>query len=64
MHAVSTGANHCDLIVLISTQNDERVKCALNKAREIVRGQILTLFADQLLPAMNGQTSEKGAQNA
>ena len=55
MRAVSSGANRSRMIILISTNNDERVERALQKARENTNGQILTLFADRLLP-----TQEEG----
>ena len=51
MHAVCFGANRSEMTVLISTHCDERVTSALDRTREIRRGQILTLFADQLIAA-------------
>ena len=61
LHAVSTGANRSELIVLISTHGDARVELALQKARENTRGRILTLFADELLPdtAEQAQTERR-----
>lgn len=56
MHAVSAGANRSDLIVLISTCADERVKNAIGKARENTRSRILTLFADELLQNVRKRT--------
>ena len=51
MQAVCYRANRCEMIVLISTHFDKRVKSAVNKAQEISRGQFITLFADQMMPA-------------
>ena len=62
MHAVAAGANRCDMIVLISARCDERVEAALNKVRGVLRGRILTLFADELLPA--AETSAEGGSDA
>ncbi len=60
MHAVIAGANRCDMIVLISARCDERVEAALNKVRGVLKGRILTLFADALMPAAVPET-EGGA---
>ena len=49
MHAVCSGAGRCEMIVLISTHCNERVETALEKARQIKHGQIVTLFADQIM---------------
>ena len=51
MHAVCYGENRCEMIVLISTHCDERVERALGRVRELKHGQIITMFADQLMPA-------------
>ena len=51
-------ANRRELIVLISTHSNERVENALNKVRRFTRGQIVTLFADQLLPILSGSSEE------
>ena len=58
MHAVCLGAHRCEMIVLISTHCDARVERVLNKAREIKRGQIITLFADQLMPSLDDASKE------
>ena len=64
MHAVSTGADRSEMIVLISTHSDERVERALDKAREIVNGRILTLFADRLLPDTAEEMPAEGRSDA
>ena len=62
MHAVCLGAHRCEMIVLISTHCDARVERALNKAREIKRGQIITLFADQLMSSLDEASKEGRAE--
>ena len=51
LHAVCSGAGRCEMTVLISTNNDKRVQNAIDRVRETYRGQIVTLFADELMPA-------------
>ena len=63
MHAACFGAGRFEMIVLISTHCDGRVENALGKAREIKRGQIVTLFADRLMPAQDGSAEGKGAES-
>ena len=64
MHAVIAGANRCDMIVLISARCDERVEAALSKARGVLRGRILTLFADALLPEAEPSADGEGGADA
>ena len=58
MNAVCMGVNRCERIVLISTHCDKRVECAMDKARETRKGQIIPLFTDQLMQAVLSEEGE------
>ncbi len=58
MHAACFGPDRYEMIVLISTHCDGTVETALGKARELRRVHIITLYADQLMPA-DGDTSAR-----
>ena len=62
MHAACFGAGRSEMIVLISTHCDKHVESALDRAREITRGQVIPLFADQVMPAAGISPEEKGAK--
>ena len=63
MHAACYGANRCDMIVLISTHFDKRAETALGKVREAGRVQVITLLADELMPAFDAAPKEKEAKS-
>ena len=62
MHAVCSGADRRETIVFISTRCDERVESELNKARALRRGQIVTLFADQIAPVCGASLEDQEAE--
>ena len=62
LDALCLGVYRREMIVLISTNCDKRVECALNNAREIMSGQIVTLFADQLMLSFCDPSGEEEAE--
>ena len=62
MHAACFGAGRSEMIVLISTCCDKRVEGALSEAREVTRGKIVPLFADQMTPSSGGSSEKREAK--
>ena len=60
--ALCLGLYRREMIVLISTNCDKRVEAALNRARESMSGEIVTLFADRLTPDRSDPSEEKEAE--
>ena len=63
LRASCFGVNRSEMVVLISTHCNKRVEDALSKVRETVRGEIITLFADQLFPELD-ESPEEGEERA
>ena len=59
MYAVCYGANRCEMIVLISSHADKRVELALSEVRQTARAELITLFADELMPVPDAAPEEK-----
>ena len=53
-----------DRIVLVSARRDELVDAALARARELTGGQVVALFAEELMPDPAGETAAKGGTAA
>ena len=62
MHAVCSGDGRWEMVVLISTHRDERTDAALARAQASKCGQIITLFADQLMPVPDEPSGKEAAE--